>query len=327
MITSYKKIVATGAVLAGFAHLGSAQPTGFQGPVSGAVYLSHSVRPLQGTPRAAHLGAPLLGAVQWASVAPGGDWAVIAEHGRSRLIRGLASGAPSEAAPQGLMQGINRAAWSRDGSAALFYSSSQNQLQRVRIAGAGARADAPIAVPDAAPVAVLAIASGGDQAAFAVAGGAGALYLLPSGGSPVLLSRMANPAAAVFDDSGNRLYVIDGAAAKIWEFASSAGPFEFASLPQVDGVAPEFAGLALSGGGRYLLVADVAGRAIRVYETASQMPAATIPLDFAPSRLEALSNDPLFLLNGDRRNEWLLILDARQTPGVFFVPAIGEEPR
>ena len=327
MIMSYRKMVAAGAALVGLAHLAAAQPAGFQGPVAGAVYVSHAVRPLLGTPRAAYLGSPLFTGVQWASVAPGGDWALIAKDGCSRLMRGISSGAPSDSSPDGLMDGINRAAWSPDGAFALFYSSSGNQLQRVRIAGGAAQADAPTPVPDSGRVTTLAISSGSGQAVFGVSGTAGALYLLPAAGTPVLLSPMGNPAAAAFDDSGNRLYVFDGGTGKILEFDAGAGPFEFASLPQADGAAPDFAGLALSGGGSYLLVADGAGKAIRVYDTSSQMPTTTIPLDFAPSRLEALSDGPLFLLNGDRRHQWLLILDARRTPEVYFVPAIGEEPR
>ena len=62
-----------------------------------------------------------------------------------------------------------------------------------------------------------------------------------------------------------------------------------------------------------------------MFETNSRSLANTIPLNFAPSRFEALSAAPAFLLNGNDPNEWLLVLDASQIPAVYFVPASGEE--
>jgi hypothetical protein len=87
--------------------------------------------------------------------------------------------------------------------------------------------------------------------------------------------------------------------------------------------APNPVGLAVSGDSRYLLLADAASRSICVYNTASHDLLNTIPLDFAPSRLEALSATPTFLLNGDRSNEWLMIMDAATSPRVYFVPAVA----
>src|SRR5262249_22707786 len=112
---------------------------------------------------------------------------------------------------------------------------------------------------------------------------------------------------------------------QIVEFDSGAGPLLFASLAQPDGSPGDPAGLAVSGAGRYLLLADRTARSVRVYETSSQSLANSIPLDFSPTRLEPLSTGPTFLLNGDNSNEWLLVLDARQIPGVYFVPAVQQE--
>ena len=67
--------------------------------------------------------------------------------------------------------------------------------------------------------------------------------------------------------------------------------------------------------------------AVRIYDIGSRSLVDTIPLDFPPSRLEALSDGPVFLLNGGRANEWLMLLDARGTPLVWFVPAVQEETR
>ena len=68
-----------------------------------------------------------------------------------------------------------------------------------------------------------------------------------------------------------------------------------------------------------------ASKTVRVYEASSRSLINTIPLDFTPSRMERLATDAVFLLNGDNDGEYLLVLDARETPGVYFIPAASEE--
>ena len=311
------------ALLAGPAN---AQSASFQFPITGFVYshTSRTVRPLLGVPGSTYVGSPVLTEVDSASIAPGGKWALITKSGRSAFVGGLPDLAPAEASAGGLLDPVDRVVWNRDGSVALLYSSSRSQLQRVRLSGNGVLADPPVDLSPWGHLTTLAIDPTGRQIALGVAGSG--LYLFDGGQSPALLSSVAQPAAATFDDTGRRLFAIDLETQRILEFDSGAGPLEFASLAQADGTAVTPAGLAVSGGGRYLLLADSTARTVRVYETASRNLANTIPLDFAPSRLEPLSTRPVFLLNGDSGNEWLLLLDAMQIPALSFVPASQEEP-
>ena len=223
-----------------------------------------------------------------------------------------------------MIDAVDRVVWSRDGAFALLYSSSGNQLQRVRLSDNSVLADAPVDLSSLGRVTTLAIDPAGRQIAFGVAGSG--LYLCVTGQAPALLSSMAKPVAAAFDDTGLRLYAADLDQQQIVEFDSGSGPLPFASLAQPDGSVLNPVGLALSGDGRYLLLADRAAPAVFVYEIASQNLANTIPLDFAPSRFDALSTNKTFLLNGDNSNEWLLVLDASQIPVVYFVPASQQEP-
>jgi hypothetical protein len=259
--------------------------------------------------------------VEWASIAPGGEWALVTRDGRSSLVRGLAEEAPAQGAA--LIDSIDRGVWTRDASFAVVYSSLQGRLQRVKLAR-DASADAPIDLPAPGRLTALAIDPSGRRIAFGIAGSG--LYFWEADQSPALLSAMAQPAAAAFDETGRRLYVADLETQRILEFDSGSGPVEFAALTLPDGATVNPAGLAVSGNGRYLMLADRAGLAVRVYDTLSRTLANTIALDFAPTRLEPLSSTPTFLLNGDAGNEWLLILDAREAPGVSFVPANREEP-
>jgi hypothetical protein len=92
-----------------------------------------------------------------------------------------------------------------------------------------------------------------------------------------------------------------------------------------DGAVFDPTGLAVSGTGRYLLVADKGSRALRVFETATRTSLDPIPLDFSPVHLERLSTGPTFLLNRPGDKHWLLVVDATDAPRVYFVPAGVED--
>jgi len=293
-----------------------AQSAKVSGPLTGLIYdrTRGAVRPLQGVPGSSYIGSPVLDQVDLASIAPGGEWAFIARNGQTEFMHGLSGSAPAESSPDGLIASVDRVVWNRDGSAALLYSSSGNQLQRVTFSGGEARADAPIDVPSGR-VTALALDQAGRQIALGVAGSG--LYLFNTGQSPALISSIAQPVAAAFDETSLKLYAVDADSSRILEFDSGAAQRDFAALDPA--VTP--AGLAVSAGSRYLLLADSAARAVYVYDTASRSLANTLNLDFVPTRFEPLSTGPTFLLNGDQQGEWLLVLDARQTPGISIVPA------
>jgi hypothetical protein len=302
----------------------TAQPTSFHGPISGFVYshASRTIRPMLGIPGAARLGSPILDAVDFASIGPNGRWALVTRSGLSSFVHDLADLKPADSTIKGLIDAVDRVVWNRDGSFALLYSSSANRLQRVHLSEADVVADAPMDLSLWGQVTVLAIDPAGQQIAFGVAGSG--LYLFGAGQSPALLSSMAQPAAAAFDGAGRRLYAVDLEQQRIMSFESGATALEFATLAPSDAPALKPVGLAVSGDGRYLLLADSATPAVWVYDTVSGDLANTIPLDFTPSRFEPLSSAPTYLLNGDNSKEWLLVLDARQLPGVSFVPANQE---
>ena len=303
----------------------NAQSASFHGPVAGFVFssVSKTVRPLLGVPGATHVEPPILSQVDLASIAPGGQWALITRAGQITFVRGLTDPAPVESSIDGMIDAVDRVVWNRDGSFAILYSSSASRLQRIQVSRNQVIADTAVDLSPWGQVTTLAIDPAGQQiaAGFAASG----LYLFPIGQSPALLSPMGQPRAAVFDDTGRSLFVIDLDTQRILQFESGAGISEFVSLMQPDGPALNPAGLALSGGGRYLVLADSTTRSIFIYDTNSRSLVNTIPLDFSPSRFEALSTSPVFLLNGNDPKEWLLVLDASQTPVVYFVPANGGE--
>jgi len=298
------------------------QSTSFHGPVSGLVYshASRGVRPLYGIPGALQTGPTVLDQIDSASIAPGGKWALVTRGDHSSLVRGLSDLAPAESPTDGLMNAVDRVQWNSDGSFALLYCSATNLLQRIRVSEAGAVADSPIDLSPWGQATTLTIDSAGRQIAFGIAGMG--LYEFGPDSSPVLISSMVSPVAAVFDSTG-RLYAVDADRQRIMAIDSGSSALEFASFFQADTAAVAAVGLAVSGNGRYLMLADRTAQAVRVYETASRILIETIPLDFPPTRFEGLLSGT-FLLNGDNSNEWLLVLDARQAPRLSFVPANRE---
>ena len=302
----------------------NSQPV-FNGPVAGFIYQhdSQTVRPLVGIPGAMYIGSPVLSQVDSASVAADGKWAFVVKSGTGAFVQSLAASAPVATTPDGLIQGVDRVSWNRDGSFALLYSSSNSQLQRVHLTGAGLSADPPIDLSPWGQPSALAIDPTGQQMAFGIAGSG--LYLFNPGQSPALLSPMAQPVAIAFDATGSRLYAVDMDQQQIVEFDSGSGPVLFTSLAQPGGSVLNPVGIAVSAGNTYLMLADAATSSVLVYDTSSQNLVNTIALFFSPSRLDALSSGPTFLLNGDNSKEWLLVLDAKQTPGVYFVPASQQE--
>jgi len=301
------------------------QPSNFGAPLAGYIYSrdSRTVRPVIGSPGASYMAPAVLSDVDSASIAPGGRWGLITRAGSSLFVRGLSYSQPVELPADGVIQPVDRIVWNRDGSFALLYSSTTGQLQRVSLAGDHLSADSPVDVSSWSRISALAIDPAGRQIVFGVPGSG--LYLFLAGQSPALLSPMANPVAASFDETGQNLYAADLDQQQIVSFASGSGPLPFVSLVQADGTVLNPVGLGVSNGGRYLLLADSATRAVLVYNTTSQSLANTIPLDFPPTRFEALSSGPSFLLNGDNSSEWFLVLDSRQTPRVYFVPASKEQ--
>jgi DNA-binding beta-propeller fold protein YncE len=224
-----------------------------------------------------------------------------------------------------MIDAVGRIVWSGGGSYALLYSSSRNQLQRIRVSETEVAADPPL---DISPfgqgqVTSLAIDPAGRQMAFGIAGAG--VYLWGEGQAPGLLSSMKQPAALTFDETGNRLYAADLDQQQVLEFDSGGAGNPVASLAQADGPPLTPAGMAVSRGARYLLLADTTTKAVLVYETGTYSLVNSIPLDFVPSRMEALSTNSSYLLNGDNSQEWLLVLDASQTPAVYFVPARAKE--
>jgi hypothetical protein len=274
----------------------NAQSGGFDRPTAGFVFSpgSRTVRPLLGIPGATYIGDAVLNDVSAAWPAPGGKWAFVTTSTHSAFLRGLSDTAPTESAADGIIDAVDRVAWSSDASFAVLYSSSARRLQRVRLAGGQVSVDDPVDLTPWGEPTTLAIDPSGRQIAFGIAGVG--VYLMDGAQSPALLVSLARPAAAAFSDSG-RLYAVDAETRRIVEFDAYSNPSDFVIADVVDGATFEPVGLAISGSAGYLMVTDRGARTVRVYDTATRTLTDTIHLDFAPSHMQRLSTGATYLLN------------------------------
>jgi DNA-binding beta-propeller fold protein YncE len=271
------------------------------------------------------MGPAVLNNVDSASISPGAGWAWVSRSGHSTFIRGLYAGAPAELSPNGLIDAVDRVAWARNGSVAVLYSSSGGRLQRVRISASDVVPESPIDSSFPGHIMTLAVGAAGQIVAGIAQQDGGGLYAWNDSSGAVLLASVSDPAMIALSDDATRVFVIDNAGGKVLDVAFPSGTVEdFSSLTDPSGNSLDVAGLAVSADNRYVMLSDRATLTVRVYDTTSRTLAASIPLDFAPSRAERFSADPLFVLNTPAANEWLLILDARGTPRVYVVPAPGE---
>jgi hypothetical protein len=160
------------------ANFAAAGDEGLTGPVTGFVAdaVGRSIRPIEGVPGAARLGAPLRlpFPVGVAAIASRQDYALVTPAGDTRLVlaRGLRSGSPDPIAIPGAIE-VSRILVSRSGAAAVVVSASGRMLQFLTGLPADPRALAAI---DAGAleggVAALALDDDGSTALLASAGGA-----------------------------------------------------------------------------------------------------------------------------------------------------------
>ncbi len=313
-------------VLLSFAGTSAGQVASFQNPISGFVYLSgsRSLRPILGVAGAMALGPVLPVRAEFASVAPGGTWGLIRRGHSTEFLNGLSTLSPMASPAPGLIEDVDRAAWSPDGTCAVLYSSALGKLQRVQVSGGAVAADPAVDVSFTSAVAALAIDLAGTTVAVGITGSEGSgVYLLRVGSALERIGSLANPAALTFDQYG-RLYVADVESERIWAFDNGAG-FEFTEISAPGGGSLNPVGMAVAGNGQLLVLAESTTNTVRVYDIASRGLTQTIALDLTPRQLEPLSSASTFLLNSNYSREWLMILDARQTPVVSFVPAIRED--
>lgn len=280
-----------------------------EGPVSGFVFdrEQRAVRPVVGVPGAAYLGDALAEGIDFASVSPDGKVAVAIKDARLYAVSGFnseVSWTPIDSA----IDSLDRAAWS--GSTVAIYSASRQRVEVWRALG-----DVPeqVTAADISDLGSVVALAAGDRAA-AVATEDGAVYVIREGSSR-LAARVTRPGGIAI--SGNDLFVTDrdrNEVLRIANYVEAGDAVLFAN--EARGVTDPVA-VAVARG--RVLVASGSDRNIVIYDANSGAQTGRLDVDFEPARIDALYGS-LFVLNAGG-GEPLQVLDAGETPAVYFVPA------
>lgn len=302
----------------------AAADSGIRGPVTGFVFDArlHAIRPINGLPGAATLGAalPLPFAVRQAAVSARLDYALAVSDadGQVYLVRGLSSDTPAASAVQGTLADAGRVLVNAPGTAALVYSQASGSLQTISGLPDDPRAAPPVDVSAAGEIGALALSPDAARAALANAG-EGAVYELSAGA----LNRLAathGVSALAYSNGGRDLLFASQATNEIALIRGLDGNGDLSVLAgEGDGVGNPV-GIQSVNGGREIWIANAASSTLLVLDMTAPGVSYNIPLSAAPTRCEPLDGNSLILLN-DAGATPLLLADWARGRAVYFVPA------
>jgi DNA-binding beta-propeller fold protein YncE len=323
------RLVGTVGLLAGLPAL--ADTAALRGPVMGYVLdaRSQTVRPINGIPGAAHLGAPLAlpFPVSLAVFSSAGEFALVAPaEGEGLFLVGNLGATPSVSRIAGALR-PDRMVLNAANTAAVLYQADPRQLQIVSGLGANPAAGRVVDLAGLrGTVAALALdASGGEVLVALRDGERGALVRLPipEEGSPEprQIGVFAAPAAVALLNQDRDAVLADAGTNQVFLIRDFTGQAEVEALAsERDGVM-EPVGVEADADGRRVFVATAAERgSVLVLDLAARTVEVRATPEGAPSRLERLQGRAAFVLN-EPGEAPLLVLDAMENPEVYFVPA------
>ncbi len=310
---------------AGFAlYAAAAADSGINGPVSGYVLdgRSHAIRPVNGIPGAALLGAPaaIPFTVRVAAVAAGRDYALAAdESGKVMLVRALGSASPAVTAIADAIGGVSRMALSENGTAALLYSAGDARLQVVTGLPDEPRAGAPADASGlGSEITALAVDDSGKRALAGTGAMDGGVYAL----SGVELTRLAaghEVSAIALLNGGRDAAFASMGVDEVVLVRDAAGAANIEVVGSASAGVNRPVGLQAADGGRQLWVANAGSNAALVFNLAEPGAPDTVGLPGAPTRCERLNGNSVLVFNEAGASP-LLLLDWARDRNVYFVP-------
>jgi hypothetical protein len=306
----------------------AAQPAALTGPVEAYTFdaPTRSLRAVIGFPGAASFGPVLRDGLDFASAAPGQNYALGFQEGKCLLISGLGAAPLSgqllvrpisgvEAQPEGIV-------WSGDGSVAVLYSSTGNWLQTLSGLPNTPLAAARVSGSSLGGLLASVAADGhGKHIAAGISGEAGAVYLSSDGQTFNKLISLAHPISLSFSADGSTLYVLDSSAPQV--LAVMVGSHTYQALP-LRGLADPIALQAVqdSQNRQLLYVASTSDRLLRILDVASQQTVADVPLSFQPTGLEQFGSSSFVVASRSQAAKPLWLFASTPQPGAYFVPAV-----
>ncbi len=297
------------------------QQTGISGPVEGFTFdfPTRSVRAVTGSLGSASLSPAIISLLDFASIAPGQNYGIGVQDGRTVLLSGLGSTQPSVVTLPGASFTPDAAAWSGDGTAAILYSRKTGSVQMF--------SGFPGSVSGASPVSIAmlggtlstaAVDAHGQTSAIGITGTNAGVYGLKSGANlffPILA--ISQPISLAFSSDGSILYALDGSTNQISETALSNLASQTLPLSLTNAVAIWPAASSIGDNALY-----VAGStSLLVYDCVAQQTIASQPLSFEPTTIEPLNANAFILRSRSSDGDPLWSFTNRGQLAVYFAPA------
>jgi len=299
-----------------------AQPSTLFGPVQGYTYdaPTKTIRAVIGSLGSASLGPAILRQVEFASVAPRQDYAVLFRRGETVLVTGLSSGTLSETVFPESSFAAEGVAWSGDGSAAVLYSQTAGWIQTFTGLPTSVNAGPPISIA-ALGGSLNAVAADphGQNVAIGVTGDQGGVYRISAGQSFSPLVMLVQPISLAFSEDGSALYALDGATNQVSEvdLASSASQTWPAGVDDAIAIRPSHD----SSNRSVLYVAGRNSRLLTAFDGSTHQSIASVALSFVPAIIDPLGNNGFLLRLRTTDSEPLWSFTNSVQPSVYFVPA------
>jgi DNA-binding beta-propeller fold protein YncE len=304
----------------------AALPAQMAGPISGVVYQSatRSLRPILGVPGGAVLGNAVLSDADAALVCPSGNAALVHTGGRAGIFIGLRRGPVVELPSADLLIDADSAAWSGNSSVLVTGDASRGLVRWALVGGGGVELSAATEVfPSGQRVKVLAVSEDGATAVVTASGDSGKASFLADGvQGRRKIDGIGEASVALFAPKSGRVYLLDGEGRRIVVAGSSGDTIVSIPLQNqpADGTLP--AGLALGADEKQIFVVWGANARLQVYDADSAALVRELVPDAPADRAVRLSGSSLFLIRaGGQADESLLVLDTRETGGVFLIPS------
>lgn len=302
-------------------HLLQAQ-SGVTGPIEGFTFdaPTRSIRAVIGSLGSASLGGAAVNDLDFASVAPKQNYGIAFRRGQSLFISQL--GSTSQVSVAALAQPFSvpdGVVWSGDGSAAVLYSRAGGWIQT--FSGFPAAASPGPVINISSPggsLSSIATDLHGQHVAAGVTGDNAGVYQSTNGQSFVPLLTIANPLALSFSEDGGTLYALD-AVNQVSEINLTSFTTQTWPLGTEDAIAIKAARNASNL--EVLYVAGATDRLLLAFDRSTHQPVASVPLSFAPAKIDILGNNSFLLRSRTGDSDPLWSFAGASQPMVYFVPA------
>jgi len=317
------------------ANLSMAQTASFSGPVEAFAFdlPTRSVRPVLGFPGSSSFGPAIVESLEFGSVAPALNYAIVLHGLEWQLALHLDSTRPSFQALPGIAGRPDGIAWSQDGSLAILYSLAGNWIQTISGLPNQPSAGPQTEVSSLGSLSAVASDATGKQIAVAVTGegagqSAGVFLFQAATQTFVPLHGLAHPVALAFSSDGTELFAIDSSTRQlsVINVASlSSQSIALNGLADPFAVSSPAAAPGIQTASQVIYVASRSDRILRELNLATQQVVADLPLNFVPTGLNEFGHNSFLVASRAQAADplWLFV---NSPAAVFFVPALPVPP-